>query len=87
LNEKLFNQHYETDIIAAIIFISTSFAEAQKIGINIGDKAPELIGTSPDGKTIKLSDTKGKVVLLDFWAAGVAVPPRKPHCGQCLSNI
>lgn len=41
----------------------------QEIGLNIGNKAPELIGTAPDGTTYKLSDTRGKLVLLDFWAA------------------
>ena len=42
---------------------------AQQIGTNIGNKAPELIGKSPSGETIKLSDTQGKLVLLDFWAS------------------
>lgn len=51
-----------------VLFSGISFAQ-EKIGINIGNKAPELIGNSPDGKQIKLSDTKGKLVLLDFWAA------------------
>ncbi len=36
---------------------------------NVGEVAPEITLTSPDGKEIKLSDLKGKVVLIDFWAS------------------
>lgn len=38
-------------------------------GINIGNKAPELSFPGPDGKKITLSSLKGKLVLIDFWAA------------------
>ena len=34
----------------------------------LGQPAPSLEGTDVDGKTIKLSDYRGKVVVLDFWA-------------------
>ena len=34
----------------------------------IGCWAPELEATDTDGKKIKLSDYRGKVVLIDFWA-------------------
>jgi hypothetical protein len=30
--------------------------------------APEIQGTDQDGQVFKLSDYRGKVVLLDFWA-------------------
>ncbi len=36
---------------------------------NVGQMAPEIILTSPQGKEVRLSDLKGKVVLIDFWAS------------------
>ncbi|HEX9792827.1 MAG TPA: hypothetical protein VGC54_02490 [Planctomycetota bacterium] len=33
----------------------------------VGRKAPEIEGIDQDGKPLKLSDFRGKVVLLDFW--------------------
>jgi hypothetical protein len=34
----------------------------------IGKPAPDITGTDSDGKSFKLSDYRGKVVVLDFWA-------------------
>ena len=35
----------------------------------IGAQAPEMVLKTPEGETIKLSDFKGKITLIDFWAA------------------
>lgn len=37
-------------------------------GLSIGNTAPDLEGTDANGRTIKLSDYRGKVVVVDFWA-------------------
>lgn len=37
--------------------------------LGVGAYAPEIALPSPQGDTIKLSSTRGEVVLLDFWAA------------------
>jgi hypothetical protein len=35
--------------------------------LRVGKEAPEIKGADLDGKEFKLSDYRGKVVLLDFW--------------------
>jgi hypothetical protein len=36
--------------------------------LSIGDEAPDIEGQDQDGTPLKLSDYRGKVVLLDFWS-------------------
>ncbi len=46
-------------------------AKAELFGLrnlSIGKEAPEIEGEDQDGKGLKLSDYRGKVVLLDFWS-------------------
>jgi hypothetical protein len=46
-------------------------AGAELFGIrrlSVGKEAPDLDGADQDGKRFKLSDYRGKVVLLDFWS-------------------
>lgn len=40
--------------------------------ISVGHKAPDFTTTGLDGKPVKLSDYKGKYVLIDFWASWCA---------------
>ena len=35
--------------------------------LSVGKEAPDIKGEDQDGKNFKLSDYRGKVVLIDFW--------------------
>ena len=45
----------------------TSAPQVTRSGPWVGQPAPEIIGEDLDGVPFRLSDYRGKVVLLDFW--------------------
>lgn len=42
---------------------------APTAGINVGDTAPDFSAPSPDGKSLSLKQSLGKVTIVDFWAS------------------
>jgi hypothetical protein len=52
---------------AVLLAALTALAASDSSKFAIGKTAPEIEGKDVDGKKFKLSEYRGKVVVLDFW--------------------
>jgi peroxiredoxin len=58
--------------VALLIFGTISTLSAQSVGLEQGNRSPEIKLPTIKGDTVALSSLKGKLVLIDFWGTWCA---------------
>ena len=58
--------------LAALACVAVGVAAA--VGPDVGEVPPDYLGRTPDGQEVRLSERRGKVVMVSFWAS---------WCGYC----
>lgn len=67
-----------TAMVLAMAYLASARLPAAITAANLRKIAPDFTLKDSDGSSVKLSEYKGKVVLLDFWAT---------WCGGCKVEI
>ncbi len=66
LNDTLKNTRIGKDLNARI---SSALAQSMQKRIDVGSEATDFSAPTPDGKTLSLKESMGKVTIIDFWAS------------------
>jgi peroxiredoxin len=65
-------------IVATISLLTGIIGCSVPVGSQVGDNAPDFTLSTLDGGQVKLSELKGKPVMLIFWTTG---------CGACIYQM
>lgn len=67
LNKQSLDRLLSVFVVAGTCLAAWFWFAPGKPAPAVDQPAPEIVGKDLDGKPMKLSEFRGKVVLLDFW--------------------